>query len=447
MKTLVSAAPTNNTNDLLTASEGDQLVHSAPASSPAPLKVLLSAYCCEPNLGSEEGVGWNTVCQVARRHQVWVLIGTDEREAVEHYLEHDPMPNVHWVFVDVPQWLTRSWKKGERGRRLHYMLWQYWAYLEGKRLQQEIGFDIVHHVTYASYWTPSYLALLNVPFVWGPVGGGDNTPLNFYSTLSWRDKCYELVRDTIRWTSHHLDPYVRLTAKRAAIAISSNEGTAAQMRHLGAHNILIQNESALPREDVERLNTLPMARDAETFRVISIGRFLGWKGYHLGIQAFAKLLESAPSSEYWIIGTGPENEHLKALAQTLGISDKVCFLGKLPRPEVMQRLGDANIFLHPSLHDTGSWAVLEAMSAGLPVVCLRRGGPAILVSDETGLRVSVNTPEQTINDLSLALLQLAKDPELCQQMGLAGRARVHEHFIWDGKSAQFDRIYRELVKQ
>ena len=192
--------------------------------------------------------------------------------------------------------------------------------------------------------------------------------------------------------------------------------------------------------------TLPMTRDAETFRVISIGRFLGWKGYHLGIQAFAKLLASAPASEYWIIGTGPENEHLKALAQKLGVSDKVHFMGKLPRNEVMQRLGDANVFLHPSLHDTGSWAVLEAMSAGLPVVCLRRGGPAILVADETGLRIPVNTPEQTINDLSLALLQLAKNPDLCLQMGLAGRARVHEHFIWDGKSAQFDRIYRELVK-
>ena len=133
MKTLVSAPPTSNTNDLWMAHEGDQAVHTNPASSSAPLKVLMSAYCCEPNLGSEEGVGWNTVCQVARRHQVWVLIGTDEREAVEHYLEHNPMPNVHWVFVDVPKWLTRPWKKGERGRRFHYMLWQYWAYLEGKR--------------------------------------------------------------------------------------------------------------------------------------------------------------------------------------------------------------------------------------------------------------------------------------------------------------------------
>src|SRR6185295_12740600 len=118
---------------------------------------------------------------------------------------------------------------------------------------------------------------------------------------------------------------------------SSNEGTAAQMRKLGARNILIQNESALPRADFERLNTLPTRRDTDSFRVISIGRFLGWKGYHLGIQAFAKLLKSAPSSEYWIIGGGSEEAHLKALAQNLGVAEKVRFLGKLPRTEVMQR--------------------------------------------------------------------------------------------------------------
>lgn len=444
MTTLASAA-TTDTQNLTIARDTDHVAHSTPPSQTS-LKVLISAYSCQPGLGSEPGVGWNTISQVSRLHEVWVLTAAEQREAIEAELAQNPMPNVHWNYVDVPDWLTRSWKKGERGRRIHYGLWQYWAYLKGKQLHQQIGFDIVHHITFVSYWTPSYLALLDVPFVWGPIGGGDSTPRVFYSTLSWKSRRNEFLRDSVRMIAHHLDPFVRLTASHAAIALPTTERTADKVRSLGARDVRVTSEVALAHEDIELLNAPRVRQGDEPFRVVSLGRLLGWKGYHLGIQAFAQLQKSVPASEYWIVGTGPENDRLKMLAETLGVVDKVRFMGNVPREEAFRLLTQADVFLHPSLHDTGSWVCLEAMAAGLPVVCLHLAGPATLITDETGFRVPVSSLKQSINDLGLALLQLAQEPELRQRMSTAGRERIRANFDWNSKGEQFDRIYRELVK-
>jgi hypothetical protein len=143
------------------------------------LKVLASAYACEPDKGSESGVGWNWVKQIARFHEVWVITRKNNRQPIEQALLQEPMDNVHWLYFDLPHW-ARFWKKGQRGMYLYYYLWQVGIYKIGKRLHEEVDFDIVHHVTFVNYWTPSFLTLLPVPFIWGPVGGGESSPETFY---------------------------------------------------------------------------------------------------------------------------------------------------------------------------------------------------------------------------------------------------------------------------
>ncbi len=409
------------------------------------LKVLLSAYSCAPNLGSEPGVGWHSVMQTARLHEVWVLTAAEQRAAIEAEMTINPNPNIHWVFVEVPKPLI-FWKKGERGRRIHYMLWQYWAYRAGKRLQADIKFDVIHHVTFVSYWTPSYLSMLDAPFVWGPIGGGDGTPRVFYPILSPDSQRKEFLRDTIRNIAHYVDPFVGVTARRSAIALPTTLETSNRIRDLGAPHIRLMHECALSTHDIANLNQLKVRQDVTPFSLLSMGRLLGWKGYYLGIHAFAELVKTHPNSEYWLVGDGPERHRLEAMARDLGIADKVHFTGVIPREQTLKYLEHAHVLLHPSLHDTGSWVCLEAMAAGRPIVCLRRGGLTTLIDDASGFRVSAVDPQQTIRDLAQALATIADDNTRRLQMGEAARERVNAHFSWDAKSEQFDLIYREVVK-
>src|SRR5512141_2006914 len=131
------------------------------------MHVLLSVYACQPGKGSEAGVGWNWVRQMARFHEVWAITRTSNASAILEAVAADPMPNVHWIFFDLPRW-ARFWKRGERGLRPYYYMWQIGAYRLARRLHAQVHFDLVHHVTFVNYWLPSFMALLPVPFIWGP---------------------------------------------------------------------------------------------------------------------------------------------------------------------------------------------------------------------------------------------------------------------------------------
>jgi len=406
------------------------------------MKILLSAYSCDPRQGSEPGVGWNAVLQAARFHEVWVLTHDEGREGIAAALAKKPLPNVHFFYLDLPSWAL-FWKKDRRGQRLHYYLWQLGAYFLGRRLHRQIGFDLIHHVTFVQYSVPSFLALLRVPFIWGPVGGAESAPPAFWWSFSLRGKAFELARSLGRKVGEY-DPFVRRTARRASIGLATTEETATQMRMLGCRNVSVRSEAGLSQEEIRHLSSVPF-RQNSPFRLLSVGRLTHWKGFHLSVRAFAEFHRQFPGSEYWLFGEGPESERLRKLAQRLGVAESLTFWGKVPRQELLKKLADCDVLIHPSLHDSGGWVCLEAMAAGRPVVCLDLGGPGLQVTENTGIKVKATTAAQTVADLAKAFLRLAEDPELRVRIAGASRRRVEDHFDWVGKGDFMSRIYENTA--
>jgi glycosyltransferase involved in cell wall biosynthesis len=406
------------------------------------LKVLISAYACEPGKGSEPGVGWNHVKQAARFHDVWVLTRSNNRALIEEGLSTEPMPNVRWIYFDLPRWMS-LWKKGQRGIRLYYSLWQFVAYWKARKLHREVQLDLAHHVTFVSYWLPTFLPLLPIPFVWGPVGGGESTPRSFRGFFSLRGRIYEFMRESARALSE-LNPFVRLAARRAAIALATTKETAARLEALGCKRISILAEAALPEYEINELRAIP-ARDGGPFRALSLGRLLHWKGFELGLRAFARFQARVPTAEYWLIGDGPERQSLERLSHELGIEKQVVFWGKLSRNGVLEKLAACDVLLFPSLHDSGGWVTLEAMAAGRPVICLDLGGPAVRVTQATGIKIPAINPGQAITELATTLEQLAGDRLRLAQLAQAGRLRIDQEFNWERRGEQMTRLYERLL--
>lgn len=406
------------------------------------MNVLISAYSCEPGKGSERGVGWNVAREVAKHHQVWVFTRPDESQsAIEAELAANPIPNLHFVYFTLPFWKD-SLRWGQSGAmQLHYYLWQIQAYFVGRKLHREIGFDLVHHVTFVRYSSPSFLALLPIPFIWGPVGGGESAPLSFWTDFSWKNKLYELLRWA--WRSlGELDLFTRLTAQRSAIAYATTEDTAQRLRKLGAPNVERLSESGISQLEIEQLSQCPTPTNSPV-RFINIARLLHWKGIYLGLRAFAQA--NLPDAEYWILGEGPELERLQTLTFDLGIATQVKFWGLLPREEVLVKLGQCSVLVHPSLHDSGGWVPLEAMASGRPIICLDLGGPSELVTAAIGIKVAADNPEQAVSDLAKAMIKLAGDSSLCVQMGQAGQQKVKEFYSWEAKGKLFAHNYKALT--
>ena len=416
------------------------------------MKILISAYACEPNKGSEPGVGWETACAVSRvGHEVWVLTTATHRSGIEAELADRKNLTIHWIYVDPFNWVY-DWNTGGKGIQwdvhLHHYLWQVKAYFVAKRLHRTIGLDVIHHATYGRYSAPSFLALLPIPFVWGPVGGAESAPLSFWRDFGWRGKLYEFLRQMAK-VSGEWDPFVHLTARRSALALACTPETADRLKKLHVPRLeILPGQTAVSEADWQLLEPLRARREARReadreeespVRFLSVGRLIHWKGYHLGVRAFlAAKLENA---EYWVVGSGSELEALRRIAAG---HPRIKFLGNLPRSQALQVMADCDVLVHPSLHDFSPTVCVEAMAAGLPIVCLDLGGPSVQVTAETGIRVRATDPNQAVQELAQAMTELAVDGDRRQVMGVAGQARVRELYRWEVRGQIYSRLYETL---
>ena len=373
--------------------------------------------------------------------EVWVITRSNNRKVIEQALKKEPMSNVHWVYFDLPKW-ARFWKKGQRGVHVYYYLWQICIYFIARRLYKEVNFDIVHHLTFGNHWMPSFLSLLPVKFITGPVGGGESAPKSFYKTFSWHGRFYEYVRSFVRKLGE-LDPFTKLTLRRASSVLVKANETKDRVVKLGAKNVFIISEVILSEEEIKLFSSMHTPQ-GNPIRFLSFGRLIHWKGFHLGIMAFSRFVNEFQESEYWIMGDGPERKNLEKLAEELGVADKVRFWGALPRDDALKKLAECHVLVHPSLHDSGGWVCVEAMAAGRPVICLDIGGPAMQVTEETGFKIPAITPEQVVEDMADAMKILATNVKLRDKMGKMSRERVSVEFNWKFRRNQISSFYKEV---
>jgi glycosyltransferase involved in cell wall biosynthesis len=416
------------------------------------MKILLSAYACEPNCGSEPGVGWNMAKTIARRHQVHVLTSSMHRAGVEAELARFPDPNIQFTYFDPFDWVY-DWSGSLHWIHLHYFLWQIKAYQIARPLHRLQSFDLVHHVTYCTYLKSSFLVYLPVPFVWGPLGGGESTPSPLFKALDTQEQWKERFRSLVRTVSV-FNPFLRLTILKSSICWAATDDTAKQLLRLGHRNVHVLS-SVLWLDDLPNLkqgaaeysdspdsgyvSNSPELTELGVIRFMSIGRLISWKGFHLSLQAFAEA--ALPNSEYWIVGNGPELPKLQQMAKQFNIIDRVHFLGGLNHSQTLEKLNQIDVLVHPSMHDSGGFVCIEAMAYAKPVICLDVGGPPLQVTELTGYKIKPDQPAVTVSAIASAMKALAEDPALREKMGLAAHQRVRAVFSPSNWETFLDELY------
>ncbi|MEX2382390.1 MAG: glycosyltransferase [Opitutales bacterium] len=399
------------------------------------------AFACQPGRGSEPGIGWNLAREMAGKYEVWLLTRQENRPSIEEALSTNPIPFLHVIYCDLPRWVTRLWGPQDSGWNIYYYLWQIRILPLARKLLQQLNLDVIHHVTYNRYWTPSFVSLLSAPFLWGPVGGGESAPGSFSRDFGREGRRKEKFRYFARWVGEH-DPFVHLTARHCALALATTPETSARILGLGSGKVEILGACGLSEEEIQHLSSLPLPR-VQPVRFISIGRLLHWKGFHLGIRAFE--MAGIPNSEYWIVGDGPERKHLEQGAESLSMKKQLRFFGALSRERTLSKLASAHVLVHPSLHDSGGWVCLEAMAAGRPVLCLDLGGPGYHVTPECGFKIAARSPGQVVDEMATAMRILAGSNETRARMGAAGQQRIREHFTWATKAEIISGRYRAIL--
>ena len=414
------------------------------------LKVLVSAYACNPS-GSihlhpgEDLTGWRLVEQLGRFHDLWVISHSYNKPGVEIARPTGTDGSLRFLFVELPSVLKWLYKI-EFGQRIYYYLWQIKAWRVARRLHKEVGFDIAHHVTFGNDWIPSFIgAFLPVPFVWGPVGGGQRTPKPLLKEYSLYGRFAESARNCAQRVGRRMRVRKRCLKKAKAILVCNRE-TGARVPQKFQDKVLYFPVNGIAAEDfVDEASGL--RRSGERFKVITAGRLHRLKGFSLAVEAFGAFVENHPVSEMIIIGEGPEEGRIRGLISRLGLEDKVRVLPWLPRPEVLANMRASDVFLFPSFRDGGGAVVVEAMGSGIPVVVLDSGGPGAHVEDGWGIKVTPESRDSAIKGMASALETLWEDDALRHRMGAAGRKRALEFYAWDRLGDRMRDIYENAVSR
>ena len=400
------------------------------------LKILISAYACEPGRGSEPEVGWQWALQAARFHDVTVLTRASNRADIEAGLvKVAPGMRPRFVYHDLPGPVL-AMKRWLGWHALYIRLWHRSVRAVVRRLIAETRFDLLHHLTWTGFRYPVAVNAQGVPWVWGPVGGIEETPGRLLPWSHPLAACGELLRNASN-AAESRAPALGRRLRDAALVVAATRETERVFAPLGVPVRLLPMAGLDLRDFSAR-----EPRREPGLRLVFAGRMVLWKGIDLALHALAA---SESEATLTFIGTGPGLGAARALAVRLGIASRVEFRGALTRAATVAALTEFDAFLFPSLHDSGGFAVLEAMACGLPVICLDAGGPALAVDETCGVKVPLGSRAEVVARLAEAIRGYVREPELRIRHSIGARARVAAEFDWQRKGEALDAIYRGLA--
>ena len=392
------------------------------------LRILLSAYACEPDQGSEPGIGWHWAIELARLgHEVTVLTQTKNRASIEHALARmtDPPAGLTFVYHHPPAAIRRL--KQRAPAQIYHLVWQWYAWRFMRDRRHQGVFDLVQHLTFGTLRQPSFLGRLGLPFVIGPVGGGERAPLALRRGYGLRGWLLDGLRDLANLLVP-LDPLSRAAFTQAFVIYAKTEETRLAVPRRWRGKVAVRLELGIDRVE-ERPG--PERPAGAPLRLLFAGRFIHWKGMHLGLRALAAHLESGGAARLTMLGRGPQERRLRRQAQDLGIDAAIDWVPWVAHEEMgaLYRAHDALLF--PSLHDSSGNVVIEAMAHGLPVICFDLGGPVMMVDSSCGRVVATSgcDARSCAHAMARAIGELEASSELRGRLAEGALARARHH-LW-----------------
>ncbi|TAM84359.1 MAG: glycosyltransferase [Acidobacteria bacterium] len=321
-----------------------------------------------------------------------------------------------------------------------YILWQKKALRQAHRLQKQVGFDIVHHVSWGTVSEPPPLWRLPIPFVWGPVGGGQVAPACLRSYLGSAAKA-EWMRD-FRMRLISLRPALRKTARNSAMILATNHETAQLLERAGASGVTLFLDTGIGEEFLPM--QAPQRISRRELTLLWAGRLQPRKCLPLALEALAQCNDLPV--RLLVAGKGAMRCQWEALSQRLGLTNRVEFLGQVDYSQMPALYRAADVFIFTSVRDAFGSQVLEAMASGLPIIALDHQGVRAFVPDNAGVKVPVASPQEAIAGLASAIRLLVFSPEARIEMGLAAWEFARTQ-TWNRRAELMSSWYERILCQ
>jgi len=422
------------------------------ASSHNQLKVLVCAYACNPERGSEEGVGWGWIRAMAERYEVTVITADFHRDDIASHckrLNTEIQKNLNFLYVQNKPWHYRPrglWLQIESSAakpimNLAYQDWLRHAYRLAQIECAKQSFDLIHLITYIGWRFPGRFYRLNIPFVWGPIGGLINTPTNLFPALGVKGAIYYCSRNLINSIQIRLlrGPRRALRKANGAVIAATSEIQHALSLHFGSTSV-VMCEVGLPDISTPQIR---LRKKHEPLQICWSGMHLPGKALHLLLHAISRLPADVQYTLH-ILGNGPSTHDWRSLATKLGVESRCKWYGQLTRTGALEVMQASHLFIITSLKDLTSSVAIEALALGLPIVCINHCGFADVVTPECGLKIEPSSVGDIISGLCTAVQTLYHDEALRYWLANGAIARSQE-YAWSFKMSKLHLIYESVL--
>jgi len=408
------------------------------------ISVLINAYACRPDSGSEPGMGWNWVMALAGYCKLHVITEGEWMDEIELALQGHPYrENVRFYYLPVSEKVrSMCWNQGNWLFYLHYAAWQKRALSLARSIIVANNIDIIHQLNMIGYREPGYLWKIdNIPFVWGPVGGMENMPLAYAKGAEFNKKFFVVLKNILNSIQLRFQPRVRKAFNRADVIIASGHGVETKIREVFGKSALIINETGcFAVADVNG-----KSGDEVLFNIIWVGKFDFRKQLILALKTLERL-KHLKGIRLHIVGDGNpvDVEGFKSFSSVAGIDDICIWHGAVSNSSVQDMMRNSDLLFFTSIMEATSTVVTEAISNGLPVVCFDTCGFGPLIDNSVGFKITLTNPDLSVLDFAERIEYLYNNRDVLKSMSRNCIEKAKGELSWNNKVKMVLDVYNKI---
>lgn len=406
------------------------------------LKILINAYACSPGMGSEPGMAWNWVSNLAKFCELYIITEGEFREKIEEVVPTlEQGKNMHFYYNPVTDEIRKMcWNQGDWRFYKYYREWQWKTYLMAKEICSSEHIDVLHQLNMIGFREPGYLWKLSkengVPFVWGPVDAKDKFPVAYLDGASIKTKLFMQLKNFLTGIQLRYSGRVLKSARQASIIFSASSNSQRSFKKYMHIDSPLLNETGCYVQE----HPITDKSQKETFDVLWVGKMDFRKQLSLALQTMAAIGDN--KFRLHIVGGG-DSAFYQQMAEGLGIADQCVWHGMVSHDEVQKLMQASDIFFFTSVAEGTPHVVLEAIGNNLPVVCFDTCGQGDAVNDKVGRKVALSNPAQSAADFAKLLNNLEHDRKLLKQLSENCKQRQNE-LSWEEKAKTMVEWYEKV---
>lgn len=412
-------------------------------------KILVLSYQISPVRGSEYSVGWNYVVNMSRNNSLTVLYGASgnhlgDTTEIEDYISKNPINQVKFVPIRGNKRIAALNYLNKKGFLKYtfyfaYKKWHKLAYQKAKELTTNEKFDLIHFLNPIGFREPGFLWKLQLPYVWGPIGGVQNLPVKLFPALSLSGKLKFTIRALGNYFQFRFNRRLKKALKRSDVLLTATSENKTLFKKIHEINSIYFPENGLINYPV----SLSFEKfEIETKQLIWIGSIDDRKALIILLKAL-ELLEFGNYSLN-IVGDGYLKPKLMKYAKDNNLHN-IIWHGNLSREDVYKLLETSHMHISSSLLEGNPTVIWEAMSMNIPTITLDLSGMHDTICEKCGVKIPIKSYNQVIQDLAYVIDDFLEYPEKIQLLS-QGVNDCAQKYTWDKRVEFFNEMYDKAIE-